>query len=296
MNSDTPKQHGFTVIELLTVISITVVLIGIMVPTFARVRIYARQLVSARNQRDIVTAVTLFACDHNQQFPPSVALCERPDGSWRWQDPRKVHTTRPRRKMEHNAVAGYLAGYLEDAGRMLCPNIPQPNPYWHQAWRAADQWDHPRTDYIGDPMFGSYCLYWNYLGLLDGGVFRGPINLYGGPGQSELLVSDYFGYNESRNRSRYGSCEMAANASPVDANSIDSSYWSFSALPERMRLNAGYTDGHVERIAASKLLPMKVSETSDGRQPYWEFDPRYPGLFYLPEQACSTDPWASGYP
>lgn len=280
------KRNGFSLIECLTAVSIIVLLTAIFVPALSRVRTYAQQLVSARNQRDIITAVTLFACNQDQQFPPSVALCARPDGSWRWQDPRKVRTTRPQRRMAHSSVAGYLVDYLGDGERLLCPGIPHTNPYWQQAWEAGDRWNHPLTDFTEDPLFGSYTLYWNYLGILENGLFRGPSTLYSGPRQSDLLVSDYFGYGESRNRGRFGSCERRPGAEVVDANCTDSTYWSFTDMPLNLRLNAGYTDGHVDSFRPAETHPMRVSETSDGSRSYWEFDPRYPGLFYIPDKAC----------
>jgi prepilin-type N-terminal cleavage/methylation domain-containing protein len=228
------RRSGFSLIELLTVISITVLLIGITVPALSRARIYARSLISARNQRDIVTAVTLSACEHDQQFPSSVALCERPDRrSWRWQDPRKLRTTEPLQRMEHSSVAAYLRHYLEDSTRLACPSIPQPYPYWREAWEAGDNWDHPETEKKQDAVFGSYCLYWNYVGCQDNGPFRGPRTLYGGRGESKVLVSDYFGYDEARSPGLYGSCELssAADINAVEIDKLDSTVWLYDFPP-----------------------------------------------------------------
>ena len=288
------KRPGFSLIELLTVISTMVLLIGIIVPPLSRVRVYARSLISARNQRDVVTAVTLFALDHDQQFPSSVALCEKVDRkSWRWQDPRKLRTTYPRQRMKHSSVAGYLDDYLEDSTRLACPSIPQPYPFWHEAWEAGDTWDHPETAKTQDPVFGSYCLYWNYVGFQDDGPFRGPRTLSGGPGESDLLVSDYFGYDEARSPGLYSSCELfsAADINAVEVDELDSTVWLYdfpvAARTEdidiRVRLNAGYTDGHVESYYPSDTQLMKVADSPDGSRPYLKgIDPRYPGLFFIP--------------
>ena len=289
------KRSGFSLIELLTVISVLVLLIGIGVPALSRARIYARSLISARNQRDIVTAVTLFACDHDQFFPASVALCERPDRrSWRWQDPRKLRTTEPRQRMKHSSVAGYLDPYLEDSTRLACPSIPQAYPLWQAAWDAGDNWDHPETNKKQDAMFGSYCLYWNYVAYQKNGPFRGPRTLYGGPEQSDLLVSDYFGFDEARSPGLYGSCELTHSAKVEAATSdiLASAFWSYDIAPPactediniRIRLNAGYTDGHVESYFPNDTELMKVSDVPDGSRPYFKgIDPRYPGLFFIPQ-------------
>jgi len=292
------KRTGFSLIELLTVISAMVLLIGITVPSLNRARSYTRSLISARNQRDIVTAVTLFACEHDQQFPSSVAVCEKLDRrSWRWQDPRKLRTCYPHQRMEHSSVAGYLDPYLEDSTRLACPSIPQPYPFWHEAWEAGDSWDHPETESTQDPVFGSYCLYWNYVGFQDHSPFRGPKTLYGGPGESDLLVSDYFGYDGVGSRRLYGSCELTngVGVEAVENDTVASAFWSYDnpspACPEdiaiRIRLNAAYTDGHVKSYFPNNTQLMKAAEVPDGSRPYPKYDPRYPGLFFIPKTKAS---------
>ena len=279
---------GFSLVELLTVISIMTLLIALLVPALAQVQRYARGLINVRNQRDIVTAVTLFACDHDQRFPASVAVCENTKRSWRWQDPRKMRTTKPCAWMEHSSVADYLNAYLDEAERWACPSAPEPHPYWQQAWEAADSWDHPR--FAGqDALYGSYCLYWNYVGYRDNGPFRGPTGLYGGPGESTLLISDYFGYNESHNPRRYGSCEWVGNATIIPSDTLSSSYWSFEApaqpltdIQSTLRLNAGYTDGHVKRYRPRQTQVMEVSEATDGSEPSFPNNDSFPGYFFIP--------------
>jgi prepilin-type processing-associated H-X9-DG protein len=56
-----------------------------------------------------------------------------------------------------------------------------------------------------------------------------------------------------------------------------------------IKLNAGYTDGHVESYKTSEVVPMKVSLIPDGSVPY----PNGvgPGIFYLPANAV----WKSVY-
>jgi prepilin-type N-terminal cleavage/methylation domain-containing protein len=294
------KRLGFSLIELLTVISIMVLLIGILVPVLARARLYARSLVNIRNQRDIVTSVTLFACDHEQQFPASVALCEKTDRvSWRWQDPRKLRTTKPLQRMTHSSVAGYLNSYVEDVTRLSCPSIPQPYPFWQEAWEAGDTWDHPDTAGTQDPVFGSYCLYWNYVGYQDGGRFLGPKSLYRGPGESNLLVSDYFGYDEVRSPNAYGSCELLSGIDSREAkpDTLASSYWSYdleaASSPEdmtiKLKLHAGFIDGHVKTYYPNETQAMKVADVPDGSRAYFKggYDPRYPGEFFIPKTTQS---------
>ena len=131
------KRHptGFTIIELLTVVSILTVLTAVMVPVLRQTRYYGRRVLSIHRQRQIVHAVTLYAFDNRSEFPPSVALCRISGRRYRWQDPRKVKTTRPLVNMEHNSVAGYLESYLVRSESLYCPSSPGHWPYWQEACR-----------------------------------------------------------------------------------------------------------------------------------------------------------------
>jgi hypothetical protein len=100
------------IVELLTPISIITLLTAISVPVFRGARRQGRRLVNIRNQREIVRAVNLFACEHDDIFPDSVGVAVTTSG-FRWQDPRKVKTTQPLPKMAHSSVAGYLTGYVD---------------------------------------------------------------------------------------------------------------------------------------------------------------------------------------
>jgi len=302
------QRSGFTIVELLTTISIITLLTAISVPVFRSARRQGRRLVNIRNQREIVRAVNLFACEHDSVFPDSVGVALTASG-FRWQDPRKVKTTEPLPKMAHSSVAGYLTGYIDKPGTLFCPSSPTKKEYWEDAWKMADQWNHPDTDDDEDALFGSYCLYWNYTGYLgpSSKPFKGPADLYGGPRQSDLLISDYFGYNEWRNLNRFGSCEVidaaklevlevihADRLEVLKAGAMHSSYWSFESLDEgrdrhalRSKLNAGYVDGHVESYTPAQTVSMEASEVSDGTRPYatYPLDLRNPGEFYLPTKA-----------
>jgi prepilin-type N-terminal cleavage/methylation domain-containing protein len=67
------RERAFTLVELLVVISIISVLMGILMPALSGVRRQATALMGMRNQREVATAVNLFAADHGDLYPPSVA-------------------------------------------------------------------------------------------------------------------------------------------------------------------------------------------------------------------------------
>ena len=298
------QRSGFTIVELLTTISIITLLTAISVPVFRGARRQGRRLVSIRNQREIVHALTLFACEHDNSFPDSVGVAAVPSttgSSFRWQDPRKVKTTQALPKMVHSSVAGYLTDYIDKPGTLFCPSSPTKKEYWEEAWKMGDRWNHPDTSHDEDALFGTYCLYWNYTGCLgpSSKPFKGPADLYGGPRQSDLLISDYFGYNEWRNLGRFGSCEVinADGLEVLKAGAMHSSYWSFATRDKgrdrhalRGKLNAGYVDGHVESYTPTQTEPMEVSEGPDGTVPYlaYPIDARNPGTFFLPTKALKN--------
>ena len=143
-----------------------------------------------------------------------------------------------------------------------------------------------------DQLSGTYCFYCNYIGYLDErpDPFRGPRTLCGGPEQSDLLVSDYFGFNHWQNPDSYGSCEKFKKANIIPETWISSSYWSRSNRNAKVnlsdltiQLHAGYIDGHIETYSASQVTGMKVSKTADGSVPY---EPGIgPGDIFLPRNS-----------
>jgi prepilin-type N-terminal cleavage/methylation domain-containing protein/prepilin-type processing-associated H-X9-DG protein len=68
MNILKSKQKGFTLIELLVVIAIIAILAAILFPVFARAREKARQTTCTSNQKQVATAVMMYAQDHDQKF------------------------------------------------------------------------------------------------------------------------------------------------------------------------------------------------------------------------------------
>jgi prepilin-type N-terminal cleavage/methylation domain-containing protein/prepilin-type processing-associated H-X9-DG protein len=296
------SRRGFTLVELLTTATVLLLLIGIMLPALVAVRRYGRRVVGIHNQREIVFAVTLYACDHDDDFPDSVALCAGIDArTFRWQDPRKVKTTDPLPTMAHNSVAGYLAEYAKSPDIFRCPSSPSPYTYWHQAWTQADQWRHPDSEGADatDPLFGSYCFFWGYTAYLEGaeGPFIGPRSQLPRAEESHLLVCDYFGYDDYRNRGYFGSCEPLKNDEVVAECDWHSSYWSYKNHnvgdgPQSLttRLNAGYLDGHVAGYTPAETTSVRASESPDGRESYSQSDLRNPGCFFLPNQAFRTVP------
>lgn len=273
---------------MLVVISIISVLMAILVPAVNFARRQARAVVGMSNQREVATALNLFAADNRDRYPSSVATVGF-DDNWSWSDPTKMTGDEKRSPQVHRAMSSYLGSYIPDAKVMFCPSAPQEYKYLQEVWDAADDWDNPDTPMAADRFVGTYCFYWNYVGYLaeTDTVFRGPTGPASMGRYSQLLVTDYFGYDHWRSPGAFGSCEKLGGANIVPETQLLSSYWSVGgdpnqAMPE-VKLKAAYTDGHVETYSSSETTPMKVSFEPDGEPPY--LDGTSGGTFFIPKDA-----------
>lgn len=261
---------------------------AIIVPVLSRAKRKARAMLGMNNQRQIVTALNLFAIDNHDVYPPSVATVGFGE-KWNWSDPTKLIGNRARSLVLSRAAGAYLSSYLPEADTIYCPSAPRKYKYLQEAWGAGDDWDNPDTPIDSDPLCGTYCLFWNYTGYLGGRrvTFNGPRTPAAGRGRSKLLVTDYFGYNHNRSFGYYTSCEKIKGADIIPETWFLSSVWSRPVDPNKpvpeVKLKAGYVDGHVEDYSTSQAVRMEVSITADGTEPYP--DGVGPGVFLLPPAA-----------
>jgi prepilin-type N-terminal cleavage/methylation domain-containing protein len=289
---------AFTLFELLVVMSIISLLAGILLPALGKVRRQAKTLMGMNNQRQIVLVVNRFAMDNDDGYPESMATTtEFGSDTWYWQEPTMMTACYPRPSLAHRSISAYLHSYIEDASILFCPSAPEKYKYLQQAWDAGDDWNNPESTFPRDLVSGTYCFYWNYIGFLEDGKppFRGPRNSAAGRGESKLLVSDYFGFGHWRNDNTYGSveaygsCEEFNGAGITAGTEFSSAFWSrlesdgnISLDTLKIKLHAGYTDGHVESYLPSETVPMRVSTVPDGSVPYTSGAKGDPGVFYWP--------------
>jgi len=274
-------------VELLTVISIVSLLLSIMVPALGRARRAARALITSTNQRQIINAVNLYAMDSDDRYPESVATIGTLGYFWNWTEPTKLISYTARSPRVHRSMSAYIRRYLPDAETLHCPSAPKKSAFLDEVWAAGDHWDNPETPMVGDAFSGTYCLYWNYTGLLERrGFFRGPAGPAGGRGRSTLVVSCYLGYDHYRSPRAYGSCQHFNGASVIEGRPLSSAYWSVTPpsrdLVPPLKLYAGYADGRVQSYSSDDTSIMRVIKNPDTGEPY-PFG-LGPGLFYLPRQ------------
>ena len=279
-------DRGFSLLEVLVVVGIISILAGILFPAVQKAKRHANRLLTRSNQRQIVQAVTVYAVDNDDHFPDSTGT-SGDIGNWHWSEPALITGREARSPRVHRSMSAYLGAYINNVSIMACPNAPGKHKYLQEAWDAQDDWDNPDTGAVNDPLTGNYCFYWDYTGYLEGRtrLFKGASTSAGARRESKLLVSDYFGYDHWRSQKAYGSCEQFKGAGMTRETYFASSYWSrgegrVNLETITIKLQAGFTDGHVEDYSAANVVPMKVILYVDTNTPYP--DGIGPGIYYLP--------------
>ncbi len=276
---------------------------GVLVPALGAARRKAESLRCMNHLKQITAQANLYAMDHGDRYPESVATIGRGSSydHWNWYDPRNLVSYKSRTKASHRSMSAYLSGYLENAGFLCCPGAPDSPKFVQQMWDAGDRWDNPERP-GPERVTGHYAFYWNYEGLLNventagrpKRLFRGPRGPASSGRYSKLMVSDHFGYGsllDNAPPNSYASCESFEGASQKSASDIFP-HWSKTAgnesLPDvsmfpRVTLRAAFTDEHVEVYTSAQTVPLSVILD---RQSLEVYEPgRGPGLFYLPEAA-----------
>ena len=108
------KREGFTLVELLVVISIIIILAAILFPVFARARDKAQQTKCINNMKQMSAAIALYEDDYDTIMPDYVPTV---DYGFMWKDLMNPYLKAIRK--------GQTAGYLETEGQVLqCPSAP----------------------------------------------------------------------------------------------------------------------------------------------------------------------------
>jgi hypothetical protein len=262
---------------------------AILMPALSGVRRQATALTGMRNQREVATAVNLFAADNSDLYPPSVATVGMAS-DWHWWDPTVLIGTEKRTPQMHRAMSAYLHAYITDARTIFCPAAPKQYTYLQESWDAGDAWDNPDNELPLDPVDGTYCFLWNYIGYLGGPrqLFKGPRGPASGGLVSQLLVTDYFGYGHWRPPDSFASCEKLPGGDILPEQWLESAWWKAEGNPgagmPQVKLRAAYTDGHVQTYYPNEVSAMRVSMSPEGAPPFPD-DGGSRGIFYIPRNA-----------
>jgi len=286
---------GFTLVELLVVVGVLALLLGILVPALNQARRAARCLVGASRQRQVVLAVNLYASDHENWYPESVATAAMLGRTWRWQEPRMMKACQARADNYRCSMATYLRPYLPKATLLSCPSNPEKYFYLEDFWRAGEQWDNLDTSYTDDSVLGSFCFYWNYIGHLteQERPFRGPQTDDGRNGGSRMLISDYFGFNHWRSPEAFGSCERMPRAEVVAATSSAPPFWCQTSQGQtdranvQIKLRAGFVDGHTKTYRPCDTTILELADDIAGTTPAFSGLGLGAGEFYIPRDGAT---------
>jgi len=283
-------------LEIIVVISIISVCIAITLVSTRQIRLRAKTVLKMNNQRLIVLAVLGYASDHDGLFPPSVATIGDSPGHWAWQQPTVITSRSTGNSRRARSVSSYIFPYIETPNIMFCPNAPNKYQYFKQAWQQGDSWNNPDTFQADDPVYGSFCFYWNYTAVLENSdtPFCGPSNSTVNMDESSLLVSDYFGYGHWRNKSIYrnhrafGSCEQFEHSNITPGTAVSSDFWSIktdrnSIENIKLKLHSGFVDGHIETYHPQNVSAIRVAMDPQGKRAYPDL--LGPGIYYIPTVA-----------
>jgi prepilin-type N-terminal cleavage/methylation domain-containing protein len=103
------SRAGFTLIELLVVMAIIAILAAILFPVFATAREAARKTSCVSNARQLVTAVTMYAQDCEEELP---------------------FATFDSAGMMTNSWMMDVSPYIKNGSIWKCPSDPNPNNTW----------------------------------------------------------------------------------------------------------------------------------------------------------------------
>ena len=112
-------KRGFTLVELLVVISIVTAIMAISLPAINRARLQANNLVSMNNQKLITSAINIFSNDNHDRYPESVATIGYGE-NWNWADPRSLTGPRQRSPRMYRSMSAYLKDYITNPSVMFC--------------------------------------------------------------------------------------------------------------------------------------------------------------------------------
>lgn len=222
---DRTSSRGFTLIEILVVISIIVILSAILFPVFARARESARRASCASNMKQLALSTLMYAQDYDSKLPP------RDNG------------VNPFNRMD---------SYIKNSGVLRCPS-----GYRLRAGTSTRSENYPLYGFPSNGTGGSHGRYISALVSVRNAYSHDNIPKHSAPmgiddfpvaSRTCLLAETRYPLDLQYERDGYGGHSFYASA--------DSGY--YRKFLERERhfsgANYAYVDGHVKWIKASEVV------------------------------------------
>ena len=209
------RHPGFSLLELLVVVTLILVLLALMAPSLASARHQAHLVQCKANLRSVYTAAVAYSSDHKSGTGQHEQDHLMPELLWRFDNASEdaPHESGHRRQPGNPARALYRNGYLKDPGVFFCPLIPV----------GAEALFNPDAPSDFKTFWGTYAWRWHKVPRAE-------------DGHPDLCL----------NRIQY------ANETSSDVVMTDgfASYWSDVGFPFRFEhYNAVFIDGRVDQVA-----------------------------------------------
>ncbi len=242
------KKKGFTLIELLVVISIIALLLSILLPSLRKAKEQAQMVICSTRQKNVLTAVNLYAADWDSKLPPSIQgrdVNPRTGEVGWWTIPNRVkYYYGTGREMNGGSLIDQFGSYLAKTEYLNCP-MPRQSLAWQDRFYETGDDETIRT------LNSSYFFLWNYLRFEHAGLKPKK-------GGDELMIMDYFtcGGGDINGVGAWTSAHKMRDSSLHDFRDLEEN------IPEKLRLymkiqdisqipsvklNCGFIDGHIER-------------------------------------------------
>lgn len=239
------RTAGFTLIELLVVVAIIALLISILLPSLNQARRQARMLIDATNQRQIVTAVTLYADTNGDHLPPAISFNET---TQQWSHPTWLtYNLPPNKGAAGGRVEPFIGTYLPDPQIFVCPFQPG------LPTRFAEDYTNPNAEGLQ----AAYFLLWGYEGYKESNGFIGKRRL-SDVRRSDLFTSERLMWNDPGGQfnwianHRFGAAAAFVTAYRAIWHQRPVLDEPWPDIPTDMY--AGYADGHVERYSIDDVV------------------------------------------
>ncbi len=260
-------SRGFTLIELLVVIAIIALLLAVILPALRVVKQQAKVVICASNQRQLVYGLLTYTNDHNGKFPSHPTMGRGPgviphrpfELNWNDNNMGLVDSAMLADTVRYPYMGRFMLPYLPDAGVFNCPvsgiknDTPWPPPTSGMT-AVGTYGDFYRTGEYAS-LHSTYTILWRYriAGDLSLGFssFEGPEKI---GDKNTLVIQDSLFYTTGNQNvlwpnpqtSWFSSHPFKDSEKATPYHTIkDPSGW---LAPPEVKLNAGYSDGHVSRF------------------------------------------------